>query len=112
MDTIAQALLLSIAVLLVHLLEDVGTGFRGRFPAGESALGRFVGINVFVYAFALTALFLTPRGTAGAAYLARASACTLAMLLNGVGHIGVMVTRRHAFPGGVTASCWFSRPAT
>ena len=103
MDTRTALILLLIATLLIHLAEEIKTGFRKRLPVGvgEMPLPLFVGINVVIYAFCFTTLALSARGNELAVPLAWILA--VAMLLNGLGHVGIMVVRRRYFPGGVTA---------
>ena len=61
MDRITSAILLLIAALVVHLVEEVKTGFRKKLPIGEMPRLLFIGINLVVYAFCFTTLFLSAR---------------------------------------------------
>jgi hypothetical protein len=101
MDRITSAILLLIAALVVHLAEEVKTGFRKKLPIGEMPGLLFIGINVVVYAFCFTTLLLSARGHELATPFAWVFA--IAMLMNGIGHIGMMLVRREYFPGGLTA---------
>ena len=101
MDRITSAILLLIAALVVHLVEEVKTGFRKKLPIGEMPKPLFIGINVVVYAFCFTTLLLSARGHELATLFAWVFA--IAMLMNGIGHIGMMLVRREYFPGGLTA---------
>ena len=101
MDRITSAVLLLIAVLVVHLVEEVKTGFRKKLPIGEMPRPLFIGINIVVYAFCFMTLFLSARSNELATPFAWVFA--IAMLMNGIGHIGIMVIRRQYFPGGLTA---------
>jgi hypothetical protein len=101
MDRITNIALLLIAVLVVHLAEEVKTGFRKKLPIGEMPRLLFIGINVVVYAFCFTTLLLSARGNELAMPFAWVFA--MAMLMNGIGHIGIMLVRREYFPGGLTA---------
>jgi hypothetical protein len=92
---------LLIAALILHLIEEVRTGFRERFPAGEMSLPLFVAINVVVYAFCFATLILSARDGELATPFAWIFAAT--MLFNGLGHVGIMLVRRQYFPGGLTA---------
>jgi hypothetical protein len=92
---------LLIVALILHLVEEIRTGFRRQLPVGEMPLPLFVGINVVVYAFCFTTLVLSARGDRLATPFAWVFAA--AMFLNGLGHVGIMVARRRYFPGGVTA---------
>jgi hypothetical protein len=94
-------ILLLIAILLVHLGEEIKTGFREQFPLGEMPRPLFIGLNIVVYTFCLATLFFSVQGHELAIPLAWIFA--LAMLSNGVVHIGMMALRRKYFPGGVTA---------
>lgn len=100
MDRTSGAILLLIGTLAIHLVEEVATGFRERFPLGEMPRRMFVGINVLLYAFCFATFFLSLRGAALVVPLAWAFA--VAMLLNGVGHVGIVLVRRRYFPGAVT----------
>jgi hypothetical protein len=101
MDRITSAILLLIAALVVHLVEEVKTGFRKKLPIGEMPRLLFIGINVVVYAFCFTTLLFSARGHELATPFAWVFA--IAMLMNGIGHIGMMLVRREYFPGGLTA---------
>lgn len=101
MNALAVAILLLTAALVVHLVEEVRTGFRHRLPIGEMPLPVFVGINVVVYTYCSATLALTLRGSDLAVPLAWGFA--VAMVVNGMGHIGIMLWRRAYFPGGASA---------
>ena len=96
MSQTTGVILLMIVALILHLLEETKTGFRRKLP-----LPLFVAINVVVYAFCFTTLIVS----AGRGRLATPFAWifALAMLMNGLGHVGVMVATRRYFPGGATA---------
>jgi hypothetical protein len=101
MDSMPVTMLLSIGALAAHLVEEVATGFRRRFPLGEMPVSIFVGINMLVYAYSIATFILARRDAPLAVPLAWV--WSLAMLLNGAGHTGFMLARRRYFPGGVTA---------
>jgi uncharacterized membrane protein YhhN len=61
----------------------------------------FIGINICVYSYCLITLFFSLTDNALAIPFALALA--IGMLLNGLGHIGMMAVRRRYFPGGITA---------
>jgi hypothetical protein len=101
MDSTTVIILLLIVVLIMHLVEEVKTGFRQRFLLGEMPRPLFVGGNVVLYVFCFATLVLSARGDALAIPFAWIFAVT--MFLNGLGHIGIMAVRRQYFPGGLTA---------
>jgi len=95
-------ILLLIAALILHLLEEVRTGFWQRLPVGEMPLPLFVTINVVVYAFCFTTLILSVRNGELATPFAWVFA--VSMFLNGLGHVGMMIVRWRYVPGGLTAT--------
>jgi len=101
MNVVTSAILLLILTLIAHLYEEVRTGFRRKFPVGEMPVFVFVGVNVVLYAFCFSTLFLSTRGHPLAIPFAWIFA--VIMLANGIGHIGIMLCRRAYFPGGITA---------
>lgn len=101
MNDLVIGVVLLLVVLLAHLLEEVRTGFRRRFPLGEMPRSLFVAINVVLYLYIGVTLLLALAGRQAAVPLAWGFA--LAMAANGLGHMGIMVWRRQYFPGGVTA---------
>ena len=101
MDTVSVTILIVIILLAMHLVEEVKTGFRKKMLIGEMPRPLFVGLNILLYAFCFTTLFLSVRGHTSAILLTWIFA--IAMLLNGAGHIVIMVVRRSYVPGGLTA---------
>ncbi len=101
MDRITYTILILIVALVTHLIEEIKTGFRKKFPLGEMPKPLFVGINIVVYTFCFATFFLSVRGNELAIPLAWIFA--IAMLINGAGHIGIMVVKKRYFPGGFTA---------
>lgn len=87
--------------LALHLVEEVRTGFRLRFPLGEMPTPLFVGINVGIYTFALVMLALSMAHHP--AHVPMAWLFSVAVALNGAAHLGIMAVRRSYFPGGLTA---------
>jgi hypothetical protein len=61
----------------------------------------FVAINAAIYTFCAITLFFSLTNNALAITFAWIFA--LGMLLNGLGHIGIMAFKRSYFPGGITA---------
>lgn len=105
MNRTTTLILLLIITLILHLIEEIKTGFRCKFPIGEMPLPVFVGINILIYAFCFTTLILSTQGNPLALPLAWIFA--IAMCLNGLGHIGIMILRRAYFPGGLSAFILF-----
>ena len=101
MTKIAWVTLMLIAVLVGHLVEETKTDFRRKFPLGEMPRLFFVSINVILYLFCLVTFIFTVFGNWFIVPLSWIFA--VAMLLNGVGHVGIVVRRRTYFPGGFTA---------
>jgi hypothetical protein len=101
MDTVSATILILITLLALHLVEEVKTGFRKKMLLGEMPKPLFIGLNILLYVYCFTTLFLSLRGHASAIPMTWIFAIT--MLLNGAGHIGIMVVRRSYFPGGLTA---------
>jgi hypothetical protein len=100
-DRMPGTILLLIVIVLIHLAEEIKTGFRKKFPLGEMPRPLFIGGNVVFYTFCFATLFLSAQGHELAIPLAWIFA--VAMLANGVVHIGMMALRRRYFPGGATA---------
>ena len=90
-----------IAVQALHLYEEVRTGFRRKLPVGEMPVAVFVPANVIAFAFALATALLCYLGMSIG--IVAAWIYAVAMLLNGLLHVGMMVHRRAYFPGGITA---------
>ncbi len=88
-------------LLVLHFVEEVRGDFRRKFPLGEIPLLLFVGINVLVYAYCARMIWLALDGSPAAIPMAWGFA--IAMMLNGTGHLAIMVVRRGYFPGGTTA---------
>jgi hypothetical protein len=100
-NSLTAAILLAIVCLILHLAEEVKTSFRKKLPVGEMPLSLFLGLNVLIYAFCFATLTLAARNCEWAIPLTWALA--IGMVLNGLGHIGIMAVRRRYFPGGFTA---------
>lgn len=101
MSARSAAILLLIVVLVLHLVEEVKAGFRKKLPVGEMPLPLFIVLNVLIYGFCFTTLVLSVRDSGCAVPLAWVLA--IVMLLNGLGHLGVMMVKKAYFPGGGTA---------
>jgi hypothetical protein len=106
MNRLSRITLLLIATLFLHLIEEIVSDFRREFPLGEMSPTLFGGINVAIYTLCFATLILAIRGDPLAIPLAWIFAAT--MLLNGLGHIGIIVVWRRYFPGGIRPSrcCW------
>jgi len=101
MINLPWAIAILIAVLALHLVEEIKTDFRRRFPLGEMPRPLFVGGNVAVYLFSFLTLLLAILKNHLAIPFAWVFA--IAMLFNGIVHIVIMIVRRAYFPGGITA---------
>jgi hypothetical protein len=101
MDSVSVTILIVIIFLAMHLVEEIKTGFRKKMLIGEMPRPVFISLNILLYAFCFTTLFLSVRGYTSAVPLTWIFA--IAMLLNGAGHIGIMIVRRSYSPGGLTA---------
>jgi hypothetical protein len=101
MSALSWAIIILIVTLVLHLIEEVQTGFRVKFPIGEIPRPVFVGLNIVVYTFYATVLYMSITDHSLAVPLAWVFA--VAMLINGAGHLGMMALRRGYFPGGLTA---------
>jgi hypothetical protein len=101
MTNLPWAIAILIVVLALHLIEEIKTDFRRKFPLGEMPRPVFVGGNVAVYLFSFLTLLLAVYKNHLAVPFAWVFA--IAMLLNGIVHIVIMLKRKAYFPGGVTA---------
>jgi hypothetical protein len=88
-------------LLVAHLVEEVRRGFRQKFPLGEMPLWLFAGINILLYAYCATMIWLALDGSPAAIPMAWGFA--IGMMLNGTAHLTIMVVQRAYFPGGITA---------
>jgi hypothetical protein len=88
-------------VLILQLVEEVRGDFRRQFPLGEIPSAVFVGMNAIVYIYCAIMIWLAVEGRPMAIPMAWGFATV--MLLNGTGHLAIMVIRRRYFPGGITA---------
>jgi len=96
-----QAIVLAIVSLTVHLVEEVASGIRQRYLLASVPRWLLATISVLLYGFCLATLVLTAQGLSVGAFLAWVLAAVL--ILNGLGHLGIMMVRRRYFPGGITA---------
>jgi hypothetical protein len=101
MNSIPLALTLLTILLVIHLVEEIRTGFCQQFPLGEMPKAVFIGINVLIYLYAIIMIGLNLLDHTAA--LIMAWLFSLAMLLNALGHLGIMLVRRKYFPGGYSA---------
>lgn len=101
MSEIGYAVIILTVTLAAHLVEEVKTGFRKKFPLGELSRSTFIGLNVLIYTLAaIIAVLCFLENHIG---VIMAWVFCVMMLLNGAGHIGIMIIKRSYFPGGVTA---------
>jgi tryptophan-rich sensory protein len=101
MNTQSILILILIAVLITHLIEEVRTGFRERFPLFRFPRSLFILANVVLYLFCGVTLYLSVAGDPLSTVFA--SVFAIGMLLNGIVHIVIMLIKRKYFPGGITA---------
>jgi hypothetical protein len=101
MSRITVSLLVLIFILITHLIEEIKTGFRKRFPLGEMSLSMFLGINISLYTYCFTTLLFSALKHPLA--IPFAWVFGIAMALNGIGHIAIMILKRQYFPGGITS---------
>lgn len=101
MNELTPRIAIFVLILILHLVEEVKTGFRRQMLFGEMSQLMFVSLNVLIYLFCTVILVLSVSENQAATSLAWIFA--IAMLLNGLGHIAAMIYRRGYFPGGVSA---------
>ncbi len=101
MSTLSISVLVLTGVLALHLLEEIRTGFRKKFPLGEMPLTFFVIVNICVYAYALLTAYLCATHVEAGILMAWIFA--VLMLGNALLHIGIMAVKRVYFPGGYSA---------
>ena len=101
MTKLSFSILLVVIILILHLIEELKTGFRKKYPLGEMPKALFIGINIIIYSFCAVTFSLSLLGHDMAIPFAWILA--LAMIVNGFGHIAIMVYKREYFPGGITA---------
>lgn len=101
MTNITWDIVILVSALVLHLVEEIKTGFRRKCPLGEMSRPLFAGINIFIYLFCFLTLLLAVFRNPLAVPLAWVFA--IAMMLNGIGHIMIMLVRKAYFPRGVTA---------
>jgi len=58
MDSTTANILLVMAVLIMHLIEEIKTSFRQRPPLSEMPRPVFMGAKIAIYAFCFTNLIL------------------------------------------------------
>jgi hypothetical protein len=90
-----------IVVQIVHLIEEIKTGFRVQFPLGEMPVPVFIGVNALFYLASFITLYLMATNNPSAAGWARVIGWVL--VANGVLHLLIMAVRGAYFPGGWTA---------
>jgi hypothetical protein len=101
MNAFTVNLVLLVLCLVLHLVEEVLTGFRRKLPIGEMSLPVFIGINLLIYIFIAIMLAAHYLGLSASIILVWIFA--IGMLINGAGHIFWMLHKRRYFPGGFTA---------
>ena len=101
MSVTAILILVLIILLVLHLVEEIKTGFRRKLIIGEMPKPVFIGLNVVIYIFCFATLGLALAGSKLSPVFTWIFA--LGMLLNGLGHISIMIVWRGYFPGSFTA---------
>jgi uncharacterized membrane protein YhhN len=101
LNDVSVLILILILLLAIHLVEEIRTGFRYRIPFGPMPKSVFIWLNILIYTFCFITLYLSLLNNQFAVPLTWAFA--VGMLLNGLGHISMMLVRRNYFPGGITA---------
>jgi len=94
-------LVILISLMIIHLLEEILTGFRKKFPLGQMPLWFFISANILIYAFAGVMLYMAITNKPGANVMAWIF--TTGVFLNGLGHTFIMLVKKKYFPGGWTA---------
>ncbi|MBD3170462.1 MAG: HXXEE domain-containing protein [candidate division Zixibacteria bacterium] len=101
MDNIAAWFVILVVILIVHLVEEIKTGFRKKLIIGEMPKSLFIGINALIYSFALAAFIMYLMNfRLGLLFI---WIFTIGNIINGIGHIALMVIKRDYFPGGISA---------
>ena len=101
MNQLTFAILLLILALIIHLVEEIKTGFRKQLIIGEMPRSLFIGMNVLIYSYALVMLILSWLGNPASIWMAWIF--TVGNLINASGHIAAMIYHRGYFPGGISA---------
>lgn len=99
MNATARTFLALVATQVAHLLGEIATGFRVRFPLGEMPMPVFVLANAALYAYALFILLGLMRGRR---VFAHVWAFIVILALNVAVHVGIMAVTGAYFPGGYT----------
>jgi hypothetical protein len=97
MSSLTIGLIALVLCLILHLVEEILTGFREKLPLGELPLWLFVGINLLIYSFAAVMTWRSITEKPGALLMSWLFA--IGMLGNGLGHLGIMVVRKTIFQG-------------
>jgi hypothetical protein len=66
MNETTTLILMLIVVLVLHLIEEIKTGFRKRFPLGDMSKSLFIGLNILIYAFCIVTFWLSFTNRRGA----------------------------------------------
>ena len=101
MNKLSISILILIALLICHLVEEINTGFFAKFPFGQMPVSFFIGVNILIYSICFGAFFLSITANKLAYTLAWIFA--IAMIINGILHIFMMILKKGYFPGGITA---------
>jgi hypothetical protein len=101
MNNLVIAVVVTIVIMLILLVEEILKGFRMEFPLGKMPRNTFILIKVLIYLFAGITLALVISGSPAAVVLAWILA--VAMMATGVWLLIQMLVRSGYFPGGYSA---------
>lgn len=101
MTQIGITVFVLMATLFFHLLEEMKTGFRKKYPLGEIPMPLLILINVIGYSLAISAGILCLMENQLGVLLSWIFA--IAMFTNVIFHFGMIVYRKGYFPGGYTS---------
>lgn len=100
MTLITIVFIILTVTLFIHLLEEIFTGFRTKFPFGEIPKKLFISINIALYMYSLLTIFLLINRLPIA--IPFVWFFVILQILNILGHIIFMVKNKGYFPGGYT----------
>jgi len=101
MNNLVIAVVVTIVIMLILLVEEILKGFRNEFPLGKMPRNTFILLKVLIFLFAGITLALVISGSPAAVVLAWILA--VAMMATGVWLLIQMLVRSGYFPGGYSA---------